>query len=73
MATAFTATGVSATTAMFAAASAADVKSRSCEGADGKKFTITRGHYSGGSAAFVGAPALDGPVNIRAATTYKHH
>lgn len=70
MATVFTASGVSATTATFSTEKISDVKSRSCTGADGKAFTVTHGHYTG-VADFANPVAdFDGPLTIHARTTY---
>ena len=70
LATVFTASGVSATTAAFSADKVSAVKARSCTGGDGKAFTITRGNYSGTVDATNPATELDGPLTIHALTTY---
>jgi hypothetical protein len=66
---AFTAAGVSTTTATFAAAKV-DSKTRACTGADGKAFEITNGHYTGTADFTNPATDLDGPLTIHARTTY---
>jgi len=66
----FTATGVSATTAILTADKATDVKTRTCTGSDGKEFKITNGHYTGTADFTNPATDLDGTLTIHARTTY---
>jgi hypothetical protein len=70
LAVVFTASGVSATTAGFAADKVTQMKSRTCTGADGKSFTITNGHYTGTADFTNPASDLDGPLTIHARTVY---
>ena len=70
MAAVFTASGVSAATASFSTDKASPVRSTSCTGADGKAFTVTRGHYSGIATFAAPAAALGGALKIDARTTY---
>jgi hypothetical protein len=70
MAAVFTASGVSAATASFSTDKASPVRSMSCTGADGKAFTVTRGHYSGTATFAAPAAALGGALKIDARTTY---
>jgi len=70
LAAVFTASGVTKTTAGFTADKVANVKARTCTGADNKAFTITYGRYTG-TADFTNPSAdLDGPLTIDARTTY---
>ncbi len=65
---AFTAAGVSVTTATFSTDKATDVRTRTCTGADGKEFTITNGRYTGQADFANPAADLDGPLTINART-----
>ena len=65
---AFAASGVSTTTATFSTDKAADVRTRTCAGADGKEFKITNGRYTGQADFANPATDLDGPLTINART-----
>ncbi len=66
----YTASGVSETTATFAASQTDDVKSRSCTGRDSKAFTLTHGRYTGTADFAIPGTELDGPLTIKARTVY---
>lgn len=70
LAVVFTASGVGATTAGFATDKVTDLTARTCTGADGKTFTVTKGHYTGTADFTNPATDLDGPLTINARTTY---
>ena len=70
LAAVFTASGVNAATASFSTDKVSPVRSTSCTGADGKAFTVTRGHYSGIATFAAPAAALGGALKIDARTTY---
>jgi hypothetical protein len=70
MAAVFTASGVTKTTAGFTADKVANVRARTCTGADNKAFTITSGRYTGTADFTTPAVELDGPLTIDARTTY---
>jgi hypothetical protein len=70
LAVVYTASGVSTTTAAFSTDKVSVLKVRSCTGADGKAFALTNGHYTGTADFTNPAADLDGPLTIKAHTTY---
>ena len=66
------ASGVSATTADFAAGTVAQSATRTCTGADARKYEVTEGRYTG-TMTSTSNPVnliLSGPLTIHARTTY---
>jgi hypothetical protein len=66
---AFTASGISTTTATFTTATASDVKTRQCTGGDGKAFTLTDARFTGTADFSNPAADLDGPATFHIKTT----
>ena len=66
---AFTATGISTTSATLATTQASDVKTRQCTGGDGKAFTITDARFTGTADFTTPGTEFDGPASFHVKTT----